>query len=321
MASKTSCCLKYLERIALKLNALSVTGVVFLNLPPIVNALGVSRITSSVSLTILVSLIVLASFFTPINSTNVYIFIFFQEQGRRNDLFSKGVSPVPQDDSHLVNSTKTIRSLLSTPGISTNIKSESDHCDPLSCMASGSRCHTADYLKETKDVDGSLPCLSSSLLLKSPSVSTNIKSDSDHCDPLSCVASGSRCHIADYLKEMKGVESSVPCLMYSHSKPPPPGSFKSCANSSLRTQCAAVASADAHFATVFHRRLRRARKKRRKQDQHLREMIVPPNQVKMSNAEINSKILVVDGGGGCHLQYAHHMEFGGVPALFLLSWK
>jgi hypothetical protein len=145
MASKTSCCLKYLERIAL--NALSVTGVVFLNLPPIVNALDVSRITSRVSLKNLVSLIVLASFFTPINSTNVYIFIFFQELGRRNDLFSKGVSPVPQDDSNLVNSTKTIRSLLSTPGVSTNIKSESDHCDPLSCVASGSRCHTADYLK------------------------------------------------------------------------------------------------------------------------------------------------------------------------------
>jgi len=27
-------------------------------------------------------------------------------------------------------------------------------------------------------------------------------------------------------------------------------------------------------------------------------MVVPPNQVKMSHAEIDSKILVVDGGGG-----------------------
>jgi len=35
---------------------------------------------------------------------------------------------------------------------------------------------------------------------------------------------------------------------------------KSCANSSLCTQCASVASADAHCATVFHRRLHRARK-------------------------------------------------------------
>ena len=145
----------------------------------------------------------------------------FSFKGRRNDLFSKGISPVPQDDSHLINSTKTIRSLLSTPGISKNIKSDSVHCNPLSCVASGSRCHTADYLKEMKDVDSSVPCLYSSIL-KLPTVSTNIKSDSVHCDPLSCVASGSRCHTADYLKEMKGVESSVPCLMYSHSKPPPP---------------------------------------------------------------------------------------------------
>jgi hypothetical protein len=103
-----------------------------------------------------VSLIVLASFFTPINSTNVYIFIFFQEQGCCHDLFSKGISPVPQDDSLLINSTKTIRSLLSTPGISKNIKSDSVHCNPLSCVAFGSRCHTADYLKEMKDMDGPL---------------------------------------------------------------------------------------------------------------------------------------------------------------------
>jgi len=90
--------------------------------------------------------------FTPINSTNVFIFIFFQEQGHRNDLISKGGSPVTQDDRNL-NSTKKMWSLLSTPGISENIKSDSVHCDPLPCMASGSRCHTADYLNETKDVD------------------------------------------------------------------------------------------------------------------------------------------------------------------------
>jgi HEPN domain-containing protein len=46
-----------------------------------------------------------------------------------------------------------MRSLVSTPGFSTNIISDRVHCDPLSCVASGSRCHTADYLKETKDVD------------------------------------------------------------------------------------------------------------------------------------------------------------------------
>ena len=125
-------------------------------------------------------------------------------------MYSKCVSPVPQD-------------LMSTPGISKHIKSDSVHCDPLSCVASGSRCHTADYLKEMKDVDSSVPCLNSSIL-KSPAVSsTNIKSDSVHCDPLSCVASGSRCHTADYLNVTKGVDASIPCLMYSHSKPPPLG--------------------------------------------------------------------------------------------------
>ncbi len=95
---KTTSC-THIKRIAT--NAHTVTGVVFLNLPPIVNALGVLRITLCVSLKNLVSIIVYCTFFTPINSTNVYIFIFFQEQGHCNDLISKGGSPVTQDDSHL----------------------------------------------------------------------------------------------------------------------------------------------------------------------------------------------------------------------------
>ena len=116
------------------------------------------------------------------------------------------------------------------------------------------------------------------------------------------------------------MDTSVPCLMYSHSKPPPPpGSMcspiKSCANSSLCTQCAAVASADAHCATVFHRRLCRARKNRRKQDLHLREMVVPPNQVKMSITEIDSKVVVVDGG--CEMsppiQPPHGIRWHSIP--------
>ena len=138
------------------------------------------------------SLVFLFIYFLSIQLIN---FICFQEQGRRNDLYSKCVSPVPQD-------------LMSTPGIFKNIKSDSVHCNPLSCVAYGSRCHTADYLKEMKDVDSSVPCLNSSIL-KSPAVSsTNIKSDSVHCDPLSCMASGSRCHTADYLKETKGAEDN-----------------------------------------------------------------------------------------------------------------
>jgi hypothetical protein len=146
-------------------------------------------------------------FFLIFLSIQLINFICFQEQGRRNDLYSKCVSPVPQD-------------LMSTPGISKNIKSDSVHCDPLSCVASGSRCHTADYLKEMKDVDSSVPCLNSSIL-KSPAVSTNIKSDSVHCDPLSCVASGSRCHTADYLNVTKGVDASIPDLTINPGRMPP----------------------------------------------------------------------------------------------------
>jgi hypothetical protein len=129
-----------------------------------------------------------------------------------------------------------------------------------------------------KVVDSSVPCLSSSLL-KSPTVSTNIKSDSVHCDPLSCVASRSRCHTADYLNVTNGVDASIPCLMYSHSKLPPPWVHvfsKSCSNSSLRTQCASVASADAHCATVFHRCLCRARKKRVNRISTFEKWLSPP---------------------------------------------
>jgi hypothetical protein len=112
-----------------------------------------------------------------------------------------------------------MRPLLSTPGFSTKIKSDSVHCNPLSCVASGCKCHTDDYLKKTKDVYGSVPVLLTSLL-KPHNVSTNIKSDRVHCDPLSCVASRSRCHTADFLKDMKEVDGSVPVLLTSHLKPP-----------------------------------------------------------------------------------------------------
>ena len=224
-----------------------------------------------------------------LHSSQPLLLIFFcPEQGKRNDLLllSKYDGSIPQDDRSLLS--QDDRSLLSTPACSTNIKSDSVHCGPLSCVASGSRCHTADYLKDLKDVESSRGPGVLPSLLKSPSVSTSIKSDSVHCGPLSCVASGSRCHTADYLKEMKDVDASKPCLMYSFSNPPPPVVHvfsKSCANSSLRTQCAAAASANAHCPTVFHCRNCRARKKRRNQDLSLREMVVPPNQVKISIAQ------------------------------------
>jgi hypothetical protein len=197
----------------------------------------------------------------------ILLLIFFSEQGRRNDLSTRHDGPVPQDtdNSIIINSTRT-RSLISTPGSPTNIISDRVHCDSLSLVVSGSRCHTADYLKETKDA-----------------------------------------------------EDSLPCPMYCLSKPPPPWAHvfsKSSTNSSLRTQCATVASVDAFCPSVFHRCLCRARHKRRKQDCLLREIVIPSNQVKMFTTEIDSEIIVFDEGGICHLQYNHQMEFGGAPSLF-----
>ncbi len=216
-------------------NAQRSIGLAFLNLPPIVNALDVSRITSCVSLKILVSHIVTTSiFYSFLHSTQPLLLTFFwREQGRCNDLLTKCDGPVPQDD----------RSLLSTPVCSTNIKSDSVPCGPLSCVASRSRCHTADYLKDMKDVESSGPGVLPSLL-KSSSISTNIKSYSDHCGPLSCVASGSRCHTADYLKETMDVNASEPCLMYSFSNPTPPGSM--CSPSPVQTPLSA------HSALLLH---------------------------------------------------------------------
>ncbi len=179
----------------------------------------------------------------------ILLLIFFPEQGRLNNLLTRRDGPVPQDpnNSIIINSTRT-RSLISTPGSPTNIKSDRVHCNPLSLVASGSRCHTADYLKKTKDAEDSLPC-PMYCLLKPPSLWDHVFS-------------------------------------------------KSSANSSLCTQCAAVASVDAFCPCVFHRCLCRARIKRRKQDCLLREIVIPSNQVKMSTTEIDSEIIVFDEGGG-----------------------
>jgi hypothetical protein len=47
---------------------------------------------------------------------------------------------------------------------------------------------------------------------------------------------------------------------------------------------------------VFHRRSCRAKKKELKVNKLLREVIVPPNQFKLSPQEIDAKIIVFDGG-------------------------
>ena len=53
---------------------------------------------------------------------------------------------------------------------------------------------------------------------------------------------------------------------------------------------------DVRSPKVFHLRLRRAKKRQRKIDEILREVIVPPNQFKLTPQEIDAEIIVFDGG-------------------------
>jgi hypothetical protein len=139
-------------------------------------------------------------------------------------------------------------------------------------------------------------------LYPNPISSQNIKSDIVHYDPSTqlIVLSGSSCHTADILKERMDKEQKSPFPPYNFSRPPPPWVHvfsKSRANSSLRTQCAAVATGEVLSPTVFHCQLHRARKKQCKQDRLLQEIIVPSTPVKISTTQIHSDIIVFDGGG------------------------
>ena len=82
-----------------------------------------------------------------VNSTHPSILLinFFSEQGYCKDLLTRRDGPVPQDPNNriIINSTK-MRSLVSTFGFSTNLISDRVHCNPLSLLASRSRCHTGE---------------------------------------------------------------------------------------------------------------------------------------------------------------------------------
>ena len=129
--------------------------------------------------------------------------------------------------------------------------------------------------------------------------SLNIVSERDHCNPLTqltTVLSGFSCHIRDNLLE---TEAIVPKSLSSCKSPSPPWVHvftKSCSTSSLRTQCAAAAVNEVSCARVFHRRSRRAKKKHRKLQKFLKNIIVPGHQFKLSTHEIDSEIVVFDGG-------------------------
>ena len=111
-------------------------------------------------------------------ANNVFaVFLFVSEQGRRNDLskLKDGFVPpehcrrndllklkvgfVPQDTS-ILTSTKNRSSMLPNPNSTSNIISDSVHCDPLTqvTVSYGSRCHTDDTLKERKDTVAREPC-------------------------------------------------------------------------------------------------------------------------------------------------------------------
>ena len=125
-----------------------------------------------------------------------------------------------------------------------------------------------------------------------------VSSDSVHCNPLTqcTVSSGWSCHTtANYSK----IEDVVPLVGPNVINPPPSWVHvfaKSSSTTSLRTQCASAASMYATSPKVFHRRSRRARKKRLKIHKILREVIVPHNQFKLTHNEIDAEIIVVDGG-------------------------
>jgi hypothetical protein len=141
--------------------------------------------------------------------------------------------------------------------------------------------HQGSLIKSTKScVDPSLPGLSF--------VVDN--SDSVHYGPLTqlIVSSGSSCHTRVQIIDTR--EKSQPLPSYRSSSPPSWVHIfsKTTANSSLRTQCAAAAAADVPPPIVFHCCLCQARKKLKKQERVLREVVVPMTQLKITTSKINN---------------------------------
>ena len=118
-------------------------------------------------------------------------------------------------------------------------------------------------------------------------------SDRVHCDPLSSVACGSSCHTVDFLSESNNVHQGNHFSKYGYSQPNPPWVHvfsKSSANSSVCTQCAAAAEVQAMNPRVIHRRMRRSKNKRMKQEAMLREMIVPTTQYSFLALKLTMKL-------------------------------
>ena len=143
-----------------------------------------------------------------------------------------------------------------------------------------------------------------------------------HCIPLtqSTVSSGISCHTFDRLLEKDDVK--LWSLAHNHQSPPSWVHVfsKSSSTTSLHTQCAAAAYLDVKSPKVLHRRAqaRRAKKKHQKTKDFLREVIVPPDQFLLTCNEIDSEIIVFDGGDTTSPQIKHHPpEFWIITALLV----
>ena len=128
----------------------------------------------------------------------------------------------------------------------------------------------------------------------------DVSSDSVHCNALtqsSTVSYAFSCHTIDTCGEEQDVESAS-ALPPPHSHPWVHVFSKSSSTTSLRTQCAAAAVTHRNVLSpkVLHRRSCRAQKKKRKITNILREVIVPSNHFKLSTKDIDSEIVVFDGG-------------------------
>ena len=110
------------------------------------------------------------------------------------------------------------------------------------------------------------------------------------------VSSGSSCHARVQITDTR--EKSQPLPLYRSSSPPSWVHVfsKTTANSSLRTQCAATAAADVPSPIVFYHCLHQARKKLKKQEHVLREVVVPMTQLKITTSKIDNEVIVFDGG-------------------------
>ncbi len=128
----------------------------------------------------------------------------------------------------------------------------------------------------------------------------DVSSDSVHCNALtqpSTVSYAFSCHIIDTCGEEQDVESAL-ALPPSHSHSWVHVFSKSSSTTSLRTQCvnAAVTHLKVLSPKVLHRRSCCYQKKKQKITNLLREVVVPSNQFKLTTQDIDSEIVVFDGG-------------------------